>query len=236
MRLGIAAGLLAELRPITRRRIPIGEVIAVTDNILLVLSGMGEHRAQAAGQALLRHGARALLSWGSAAALQPSLKAGDLLIPTTLVDPGRHRLAVDPAWHAQVCDKLAAHLPVCSAPMAQTDTVLTDAKAKTALARESGAVAADMESVALAKTAAQARLPFLAIRAVSDEVCATIPASLAAAVDASGRLPPAACLREVVLRPWRWPTLLRLGRGFRTARRTLERVFRCAGGHLPPQR
>jgi nucleoside phosphorylase len=162
MRLGIAAGLSAELRPITARRIPIGEVIAVTDNILLVLSGMGERRARAAGRTLVRHGARALLSWGTAAALQPPLRPGDLLIPTTLIGPERRALPVDRAWHAQVCDQLAAQLPICSAPLAQTTTVLTDTQAKQALARDTGAVAADMESVALAGMAAENRLPFLA--------------------------------------------------------------------------
>jgi hopanoid-associated phosphorylase len=235
MRLGIAAGLSAELRPITARRIPIGEVIAVTDNILLVLSGIGERRARAAGRTLVRHGARALLSWGTAAALQPPLRPGDLLIPTTLIGPERRTREVDRAWHAQVCEQLAAQLPICSAPLAQTTTVLTDTQAKQALARDTGAVAADMESVALAGMAAESRLPFLAIRAVSDEVSATIPESLAAAVDASGRLSPAACLGEVVLRPWRWPALMRLARGLRAARNTLEQVFRGAGGHLPPQ-
>jgi adenosylhomocysteine nucleosidase len=236
MRLGIAAGLSAELRPITARRIPIGEVIAVTDNILLVLSGIGERRARAAGRALVQHGARALLSWGTAAALQEPLRPGDLLIPTALIGPDRRPHEVDRPWHAQVCERLASQLPICSAPLAQATEVLTEPAAKRALARDTGAVAADMESVALAGMAAESRLPFLAIRAVSDEVSATIPGPVAAAVDASGRLPPAACLSEVVLRPWRWPALMHLARGFRAARNTLEQVFRCAGGHLPPPR
>ncbi|MDQ3960203.1 MAG: purine phosphorylase, partial [Pseudomonadota bacterium] len=84
--LGIVAALPAEARSLTGQRVPPGQAIRLGGATLLYVSGMGQARARSAADQLLGQGAQALVSWGTAGALERTLTAGTLILPTTVTD------------------------------------------------------------------------------------------------------------------------------------------------------
>ncbi len=217
---------------LTRLRIDVGSVIEISEGALLVLAGMGPRRARLSSQRLLEQGANALLSWGSAAGLHETLEPGHLILPKLVLNANLTQRYVHPHWHRKLHSALAGkYLPRTEA-LIESPSVLTKSEQKIALGRRTGAIAADMESAAISEVAHEANIPFLVIRAVSDSAEHGIPPGLVQATDALGRMPWQRVLRLIVLRPWRWPTAIRLGWGFYTAMATLRGVVDCVDHRL----
>lgn len=196
---------------------------------LLTLAGIGATRARAAGERLLSSGATALLSWGVAAALDRGLRSGDLLAPATIIGTDLREYAVSADWHRALCERLADEFVVHTEPLAETRTVLTTPAQKRILLVHTGAIAADMESAALAGLAREAGVPFVAIRAISDTATAKVPWWLGVAIDDAGRISLADVLKQIALHPAEWTAVAHLAFGFRAARATLTGVAEQVG-------
>ena len=56
-----------------------------TDSTLVITTGMGSSAASAGARSLIDAGARALASWGMAGGLDPSVQAGEILLPTEVI-------------------------------------------------------------------------------------------------------------------------------------------------------
>ena len=192
----------------------------------LALSGLGPKRAAAAARALVAEGVDGLVSWGSATALVPWLAAGDLLLPRTLVTAVGASLAVDADWGERLTGAIADRARIRNGPLAEVGDVLVDAVAKQALHERSGALAADMESAAIAAVAAEFELPFIAVRAIADDSTMTVSPAARAAVDDDGALRPLRLLRGLARPPAGVAAELRalgqLATAFRAAQRTLD--------------
>jgi adenosylhomocysteine nucleosidase len=78
-----------------------------------------------------------------------------------------------------------------------------------------------MESVAVARVARTAGLPWTVLRAVSDPVHRTLPCCALRAVDRRGNLRPGALVAALARRPWELGALLALGRDARRAQQVL---------------
>jgi adenosylhomocysteine nucleosidase len=89
-----------------------------------------------------------------------------------------------------------------------------------------GALAIDMESHHVARAAGERNLPFIAVRAISDQAGEALPAIMATFVDADGRTKMSAVLAALILRRVRLGELLRAGSASRRAHRAL---LRCRG-------
>ncbi len=226
--LGIVAALPAEARALHIRRPGFGGVVAPAPGVLLCVSGVGAGHAARAADRLLAAGAGALLSWGSAGALAPDLRPGSLLLPER-VRGAEEVFDVDPQWRRALRRALDRALDPLGGTLMQSAQVLADAPAKRELGVRYGAQAVDMESAALAAAARGAGARFLVVRAVADPAAWTLPAAVAGALDARGRVRTARVLRGVVFRPRQWAALLRLARAFAAARATLARVSALAG-------
>jgi adenosylhomocysteine nucleosidase len=238
-RLGVLAALPAEARAAWPElgteslRERLGEPLLLGEHVLLVVSGIGPDRAQQAAAALLERGARALLSFGVAGGLDPSLRPGALVVATETIGERGERLTTDGAWRARASERLAEPLSgiagrpiarVVVAPIAESACVVHDPAEKRRLAQSSGAAAVDMESAALARCAARAGLPYLALRAVCDSADMPIPVSAKIAVDGSGRLRLARLLLALIPRPLESFSLIQVDRAFRAALATLAEV------------
>jgi len=209
---------------LTHLRMDAGSVTEFPDGTLLTLAGMGPRRASLSSQGLLDQGANALLSWGSAAGLHATLGPGRLILPKLVLSASLTQHFVNQQWHRKLYSVLEVNYLPRTEALVESPSVLMNSDQKLALGRRSGAIAADMESAAIAEVAQRANIPFLAIRAVSDSVQHEIPQRLLQATDEIGRMPWQKILTLIVLRPWRWPTAVRLGWGFRTAMGTLRGV------------
>ena len=230
--LGIICALTGEVKTLTREKIDIGNVIPIADGIWLTISGMGAQRTQTAANLMLQRGATALLSWGNAGALEEKLSLGNLLLPRMLFSADGEALIVTQVWHEHLYRNLVGKFPIHEEPLVETPTVLRTSLQKQALLADSGAIATDMESAALARFAKQASVPFLAIRAVSDTAQMSLPKQLMKAVTSVGKLPLQHIFTEVIFKPRDWLAIAKFARGVYAAQTSLRRV----AGYLGPRK
>lgn len=223
MRLGIVAALPGEARSLTRLRAQ-GRAY-LSGGARIALSGMGASRARTTARELVDHGAKALVSWGTAAAIDPLLNPGDLMLPAEVVASDGRRYATDQEWRGSLARGIAGRVRINYGALAESRVVITSAAAKQQLHQASGAIACDMESAAVAAVAADFGLPFIAVRAIVDDATMALPPAARAAVDEAGALRPFGLLRALVGHPSTLHAQLRslkqLSVAFRAAQLTL---------------
>ncbi len=227
--LGIAVALPQEARAIARHCAAYMHAPRGEDGVLLEITGVGGERAAAGARRLVAAGADALLSWGTAAGLQPGFSPGALLVPESVIALDGEALDTDTAWHLRIRKRLAERLDVVVQPIAESASVLRTPADKQTMSAATGAVAADMESAALARAARQAGIPFLVIRAIADPASGTIPDSVSAAIGGAGEVRIAKLLGSLLMRPRQWPQLIQLSRWFGAAQDTLMQAAKRAG-------
>jgi adenosylhomocysteine nucleosidase len=228
-RLGIVAALRSEVALLTHLPVPLREPVTPAPHVLLMRCGMGADNAQAAAQQLLQQGATALLSWGTAVALAPSLHPGTLVLPETLLNAEQHRYSVDTAWRERVLGRLPASVEPDRGPMVESRGIIETPADKRVLHAQTACSAADMESLAIARVAERADVPFLALRVIVDSAVMRLPTSLLRALDGNGEVALGRLLRAIGPRPQDWPALWHLARGFSAASRTLRQIARQVG-------
>lgn len=228
IRLGVVVALPDEARPLQRfygdsRQPPPGG-----EGVLLAITGVGAPRAFAGAQSLLRAGATALLSWGTAAGLQPELQPGALALPQVVIDGAGRRFPVDGAWHQRMTRQMEGAVDTVTGPLAESPVLLRGPGDKQDLYSRVGALTADMESAAVALAAHEAGVPFLAVRAVADHATGIMPECVIRAIDPNGRIHVGRLLAWAACHPGDWAHLAILVRCFGDARRTLTLIARRA--------
>jgi adenosylhomocysteine nucleosidase len=227
--LGIVCALPTEAKTLTRKTIAIGTILPLSEGVWLTVSGMGARRAQEAARLLLEQGAGSLLSWGTAGALDDTLRVGDLLLPQRILAMDGQEWSISSTWQELLYRKLATSITSHLGALAESNGVLRIPPQRRTLAASCGAIAVDMESVAIARYAHQNRAPFLTIRAVSDTTQMVLPESLLKAVNPLGKLSRQDVLTEVILKPQDWLRIANLAKGLYAAKRTLRQVLNSLG-------
>lgn len=194
------------------------------EGLVVGFSGAGPKAAERCSSALFAAGCTALMSWGCAAALDPKLKPGDLVLPNTLLGSDGSLLVTDEAWHTRFCRQLEGRITAYSGLLAESHRIVARADEKKALFANTGAAALDMESAAAARAAQQFHVPFLATRSIIDPASVTIPPSIELAFDENGMLHVPTMLFHALLRPTDLGGIIRLGRHFGAAMKTLRQV------------
>lgn len=106
------------------------------------------------------------------------------------------------------------------------DRLLSSPQEKANAFARTGALAIDMESHHVARAAAESGLPFIAIRAISDQAHEVLPAVMASFVNMEGRTKMSAVLAALILGRVSLRELLQAGRASQRAHRAL---LRCRG-------
>ncbi|MDD5462143.1 MAG: phosphorylase [Methylococcales bacterium] len=229
---GIVVALPEELTTLTAKKIAKGCCLFITDKILVANSGAGPANAQAAAELLVSKGATRLISWGCAAALSAALKPGDLILADELIDNTGYRNAkfsVSTDWHSYTSKRLSTSMAIHSGSLAESKNIISSSKDKEQLQPVTGAVALDMESIAIAKVAGLYALPFLAIRAIADPVNMDLPLAINYSLNDQGDIILGKLLTFLALHPAELPGLIKLGLHFRAAKKTLKSVARHIG-------
>ncbi len=203
---GFVVGLVAEARLGARLGVPVE------------VGGGTAAGAAAAAARLVARGVEGLVSFGLAGGLDPALRAGQVLVPTRLLD-GDRVLEAAPA----LCRWLGGSTP---GAMLAGRLVVAGVAEKRALFARTGAVAVDLESGAVAEAAMRAGLGFAMLRAVCDPAGRTLPAAALVALDGAGAIGGLRVLGSVLRAPGQLPGLLALARDAAAARRGLERRVR----------
>jgi adenosylhomocysteine nucleosidase len=190
-------------------------------------SGGVAAQTTAIAESLLRDGAEALISFGIAGALAPSLAPGDLLVPRAVIDDRGVRFAVDDTWRTQIVDALrGAGLQAERRDLLGTSEAAASPARKAEFHRVTGAVAVDLESHLVAAVAARAGKPFLVLRAVSDSAAQALPDAAVHGLAPSGKPALGRVLLSVARDPRQIPALIRLASDTRCALDALGSALR----------
>ena len=187
--------------------------------LLLARTGVGPDNAEAVARRLFSEGpVAAALSVGVAAGLNPLLHAGDLLVGDRAI---LHR-GGGATSHSFSCDARLQEWALTLVresgsrhslgPIVTVERILLTAEEKHRVAAESGALAADMESAAIASAASARAVPFLAIRAILDPVEEDLKIAFDQFLDGMGEPRPLLLARHILTHPLTLPSLVGLGR------------------------
>lgn len=172
--------------------------------VLLAVTGDGARRAgRELGRVLEAVPVRGVIAAGVAGGLSPELVVGDLVCAREVAGPDDVRMA-DPALCALA--RGAAPGRVVSARKLALSTA-----SKALLHRRSGGgetVVVDLESAAYAAAAEAAGVPWLVLRAVSDDADEELPAFLNDCLDGDGGIDRARVVKKSLLSPFSMPRLL----------------------------
>jgi adenosylhomocysteine nucleosidase len=220
---GVVAALAAEARLFGSAARRADGLAELADGTLLALSGVGPAAAARAAKRLADAGARALLSFGLAGALDPSLSAGALVIPHRVISREGATVSVSPQWRALLVRSLGARRAVNGGDLLSSSRPIDSIEAKSAVFHGTGAAAVDMESLAVAQVAADRKLPFVALRVIVDTAVDRVPRSVMAA-SREGQVKIARLLGALALAPADILDVIRLARRYRMAMRALAQV------------
>ena len=195
--------------------------------VALIESGMGPKHAAAATAALIERATPSvLLNFGFAGGVLPGLGVGDLVLAKRVLflEGGRLRELAqpDPRLYRQVAAALTAAPSTLQSGTFVTAAVITN---KTELARilnpDMVHPVLEMETAALLQVAADAGIPVVALRGVSDEAEEELGFSLEEFCDGELRISIPRVLRTIAAKPWIIPQLIRLSSNTKRAGKSL---------------
>ena len=139
--------------------------------LVIVESGVGREPAARATQALIQgHQPGWIISAGFAGGLDDSLAVGDIVMVDQVIGTDDRRLDID---FKLADDALARHLHVGG--LLTIDRILRDPLERRDLGKRYGALAVDMETLAVAEICRREKIRFLAVRVISDTVHSIMP-------------------------------------------------------------
>jgi adenosylhomocysteine nucleosidase len=177
-------------------------------DVVALMTGIGMGAATNAVERALDLGpCDHVLVVGIAGGIDPGLRIGDVVVPAVVVD-GRNGTEYS-------CTPLGPRSP--AGRVISSDDLLSDTDEQAALAAQ-GVTAVDMETGAVAAVCQARGIPWTAFRGISDHgVEDGVDDSVLALSRPDGTANTGAVARYVLTKPWRVPTLARLGRDMQRA-------------------
>jgi adenosylhomocysteine nucleosidase len=191
------------------------------------VSGIGLVAAEAAARALIEAGVSALMTFGMAGGLDPTLEAGSVVLPRELISEAGTRWLASRSWRERVAAAVSPLRAVTEGNLLTSVRAIDTPAGKTAAFRATGAAAVDMESAAVAEIAGKHNLPFIAVRVIVDTAADKLPRAVVNASRA-GKVHIGRLVAGLVVAPGEIVALIRLAQRYRIAIRSL----RAIGPHL----
>ena len=225
-KLGIICALHSEARCFTSGELPAQQPVELNEKALLILSGMGREQARQAAQKLAEAGADCLVGFGSAGALAPALRAGDLVLAAEVHHAGRKFTANGDLTESVMKWLSGNGFTVHNGPLACAAQPVSTAGGKQELFSQTGAVAVDMESAGVLDAAERNGMPAFVLRVIIDAAHVALPDAVLRRVDDFGEADIPALVIDLVRSPGQIPDMLRLTIASRQADKTMKLVAR----------
>jgi hopanoid-associated phosphorylase len=213
----IVTGLMQEAR------------IAAGPGMAVICSSSDPNQLRALLTTLDPASVRGVISFGVAGGLDPSLKTGDVVVATEVMAGDTRWLAGLSLTEDQIASIALGRRRVVRGLVAGVEEVVAASSCKAALRSETGAAAVDMESHIAAAYAAEASIPFAALRVISDPAHRALPVVARKAIKPNGDLDLLQIMGSVVRNPRTLRALVSTGIDFNRALRSL----RGCRGFLP---
>jgi adenosylhomocysteine nucleosidase len=179
------------------------------DLAVLVCGGIGAEAARRACEAVIKlFQPHLVISMGFAGALDPELEVGRVLTPSLVIDAN---------------DGSRTEVSSGNGVLVSFNAV-ADAKQKIKLGKAYRADAVDMEAAAVARGADAHGIPFVAIKAISDEAGFEM-SSLDNFIASDGQFQAGRFVAFAAVRPWLWPRVMRLRANTQKASKALCRAL-----------
>lgn len=165
---------------------------------------------------------RGVISFGVAGGLDPSLKPGDIVLATEVVAGDGRWLAGLSLNEEVVASVGLRRRRIIRGGLAGAEEVVAAQARKAALWLQTGAAAVDMESHIAAAYAAEAGLPFAALRVISDSAHRSLPTLAKSAIRPDGKIDLRKIFSGLVRNPRAVSALVSTGLDFNRALRSLR--------------
>jgi adenosylhomocysteine nucleosidase len=165
---------------------------------------------------------RGVISFGLAGGLDPALKSGDVVVATEVLAGDTRWLAGSALDEEMIASVALGRRRVVRGGLAGVEQIVAGMSCKAALRSETGAAAVDMESHIAAAYAAEASLPFAALRVISDPASRALPTLALSAIKPNGDIDLRKVLRGVARNPTTLRALVSTGIDFNRALRSLR--------------
>ena len=160
---------------------------------------------------------RGVISFGVAGGLDPALKSGDVVMATEVLAGDTRWLAGLALNEGMIASVGLGRRRVVRGRLAGVEQVVAARAGKAALHSETGAAAVDMESHIAAAYAANAGLPFAALRVISDPAHRALPDMAQCAIKPNGDIDLRRIMRGVARNPGSLRALVSAGIDFNRA-------------------
>jgi len=220
-RLAIVAALEREVRPLVKswrvtdkehdgRRFRFFE----NGEVVVVCGGIGAAASRRASEAVIAiFDPNIICSAGFAGALDPKLRVGDVVRPSSVINAGDGSRTVVEGGEGVLVSFASVASPL----------------QKSKLRDSFGADVVDMEAAAVARSAEARHKQFTVVKAISDEMDLEFPA-MDRFIDADGRFSQGRFAWYAGVRPWLWPRVMRLARNSKRASHALCAYLDTIGG------
>lgn len=196
-----------------------------------VIVGAGDPRRTAALVEVAARRAKCLVSFGVAGGLAPHLRPGAVVLSAEVIGDDR-RWQPNDAFRREI-GELARRLGAAEGPVLGSREVLATEDDKVRAWRDTGALAVDLESAIVARTAEAVGIPFLVLRTIADPAGRKLPPAALIPLSADGTPAFTRVLRDVLRQPRQIAALFGLARETRQALSALAGPARALRYAIP---
>lgn len=199
----------------------IRQPIQLSDSVQLIISGVGAKNAKAAAEIIAPNSSR-LISWGTAAGLSKGVHPGTLILPNIVSNENGEIVHTDDSFVENMTNGLSEEVNHRIEILSESSKVLVDKAAKQKFYEQTNATACDMESYTIALVAKKFKIPFNAIRFISDTHTETLPQSVFTSINEDGHLNMLNFLFQLLKNPSEISQIRKLAKNFSAVKKTMR--------------
>ena len=212
---------------INKKGVIIYETSYLKHNLVIAISGLGKQNARTAAQILMdAYHPQGLISTGFSGALRDDTITGIVLLPERILDLGKdgtvqrnHQIEQD-WWKNQLWNDINFF-----GDLLCTERVIVEAQKKQELGEKYHATLLDMESAGVAEVTEKYRIPFCAIRVITDTLNENLPMDFNQYLDDNNNIQYRKILLSLIIHPSRISALFHMMKQNRFATKRLSRFL-----------